>query len=115
MNKLREVVLSAAGEILVVSPLPPDLEVLRPLFGILHRARPRPRVMMNAATAPQAARLRPPFVCPSDKALFTVNAFYRRGTFVPERIQGLWIGAADYVRLQLEAMARRPAPLRPPP
>ena len=138
MNKLREVVLSAAGEILVVSPLPQDLEVLRPLFGILHRARPRSRVIMNAANAPEVARLgelaRDPvrvqlkfpashlpdtrlahtFVFPSDKELFIVNAFYRRGTFVPERIQGLWIGDADYVRLQLEAMARGPAPLRRP-
>ncbi len=129
-NKLREVVLSAAGEILVVSPLPQDLDVLRPLFGILHRARLRSRVIMNAANAAEVARLgelaRDPvrvqlkfpaaqvpdtrlahtFVFPSDKELFIVNAFYRRGAFVPEKLQGLWIGDADYVRLQLEATVR---------
>lgn len=135
-GKLREVVLSAPGEILVVSPLPQDLEVLRPIFGILHRARQRSRVLMNVANAPEVARLgalaRDPvrvqlkfpashlpdtrlahtFVFPSDKELFIVNAFYRRGAFVPERVQGLWIGDADYVRLQLEAMARGPPALR---
>ncbi len=135
-NKLREVVLSATGEILVVSPLPVDLEVLRPLFAILHRTRQRSRVLMNAANAGEIARLgelaRNPvrvqlkfpaahlpdtrlahtFVFPSDKELFILNSFYRHGAFVPERLQGLWIGDADYVRLQLEAMARGPATTR---
>ncbi len=131
-NKLREVVLSATGEVLVVSPMPQDLEILRPLFGILHRARHPSRVLMSAGNAPEVARLgdlaRGPvrvqlkfpsshlpdtrlahvFVFPSDKELFVVNSLYVRGAFAPDRIQGLWIGDADYVRLQLEAMARGP-------
>ena len=41
-----------------------------------------------------------------DRELFVLNSFYRDGAFVPEKLQGLWIGDADYVRLQLEAMVR---------
>jgi hypothetical protein len=35
-----------------------------------------------------------------------VNSFYRDGGLVLEKLQGLWIGDADYVRLELEAMVR---------
>ena len=51
-------------------------------------------------------RLAHTFVFPSDRELFILNSFYRDGSLVLEKLQGLWIGDADYVRLQLEAMVR---------
>ena len=129
-NKLREVVLSASGEILVVSPFVVHAEVLRILFDTLRRSRQRSRVILNRANEDDAVRargdltegirvdLRFPsadlpdtrlahtFIFPSDRELFVLNSFYRDGAFVPEKLQGLWIGDADYVRLQLEAMVR---------
>jgi sugar-specific transcriptional regulator TrmB len=129
-DKLREIVLSAAGEILVVSPFAVDAEILRIVVGALRRSRQRSRLVLSQANAGDAARLRgdlgggarwelrfPPtrlpdtrlahtFVFPSDRELYIVNSFYREGSLVLEKLQGLWIGDADYVRLQLEAMVR---------
>ena len=129
-NKLREVVLSASGEILVVSPFPVDQEVLRLLFTTLRRARHRSRIVISMANAEDVeklnafvsgsmkvelkfprthlsdTRLAHTFVFPSDKELLIVNSFYRDRALVLEKLQGLWIGDADYVRLQLEAMVR---------
>lgn len=129
-NKLREVVLSAAGEILVVSPFAVDPEVLRMILGALRHSRQRSRVILNQANAEDLGQLQgdlaravrvelrfPPiphpdtrlahtFVFPSDRELFILNSFYRDGALVLEKLQGLWIGDADYVRLQLEAMVR---------
>ena len=129
-NKLREVVLSATDEVLVVSPFAVDTEVVRMIFGALRRSRVRSRVILNVANAgdveilrrelggssrvelrfPAArhpdTRLAHTFVFPSDRELFILNSFYRDGVLVLEKLQGLWIGDADYVRLQLEAMVR---------
>jgi len=129
-NKLREVVLSAGGEILVVCPFAVDAEVLRILFATLRRSPQRSRVVLNRANQEDVARMRGDlgdainldvrfpsshlpdtrlahtFVFPSDRELFIVNSFYRDGALVLEKLQGLWIGDADYVRLQLEAMVR---------
>ncbi len=137
-KKLQEIVLSATGEVLVVSPAAVDAEVLRLVFPALRRSRQRVRVLLNQGNASDVARLRsllgppgrvdlvfPParlpgtrlshtFVFPSDKELFILNSFYRDGGLVLEKLQGLWIGDADYVRLQLEAMVRGfPTPRRP--
>ena len=129
-NKLREVVLSATGEVLVVSPFAVDPEVLRMILTAVRRSRQRSRMILNQANSEDVARLRtdlgasiriesrfPParlpdtrlahtFVFPSDRELFILNSFYRDGSLVLEKLQGLWIGDADYVRLQLEAMVR---------
>ena len=129
-DKLREIVLSATGELLVVSPFPVDIEVLRIVFGALRRSRQKSRVVLNQANEEDVAKLlaerRGPvrvelrfpashlpdtrlahtFVFPSDRELYIVNSFYRDGALVLEKLQGLWIGDADYVRLQLEAMVR---------
>jgi len=129
-GKLREVVLSATGEILVVSPFTVDLEVLRMILAALRRSRQRARVILNQANAGEVARLRGDgrgpirielrfpavrhsdtrlahtFVFPSDRELYILNSFYREGALVLEKLQGLWIGDADYVRLHLEAMVR---------
>ena len=129
-NKLREVVLSATDEVLVVSPFAVDPEIVRLIFGALRRSRVRSRVILNVANAgdveilrrelggssrvelrfPAArhpdTRLAHTFVFPSDRELFILNSFYREGALVLEKLQGLWIGDADYVRLQLEAMVR---------
>ncbi|HLB67137.1 MAG TPA: helix-turn-helix domain-containing protein [Thermoplasmata archaeon] len=135
-NKLREVTLSASREILVVAPFPIDLEVLRLLLTTLRRGRHRSRVVINEANAddleklsaflggPMRVELKFPrthlpdtrlahtFVFPSDTELFILNSFYREGAIVLEKLQGLWIGDADYVRLQLEAMVRGLATVR---
>ena len=129
-NKLREVVLGAVGEILVVSPFAVDTQVLEMILGALRRSRLRSRIILNHANGEDVDRLRgslggsvrielrfPPtphpdtrlahtFVFPSDRELFILNSFYRDGILVLEKLQGLWIGDADYVRLQLEAMVR---------
>jgi len=129
-NKLREVVLGAVGEILVVSPFAVDTQVLEMILGALRRSRLRSRIILNQANGEDVDRLRgslggsvrielrfPPtphpdtrlahtFVFPSDRELFILNSFYRDGILVLEKLQGLWIGDADYVRLQLEAMVR---------
>jgi sugar-specific transcriptional regulator TrmB len=129
-NKLREVVLSASGEVLVVSPFAVDPEVLRMILGTLRRSRQRSRIILNQANAADVealrgdlggsvrvelrfpamkhpdTRLAHTFVFPSDRELFILNSFYRDGSLVLEKLQGLWIGDADYVRLQLEAMVR---------
>jgi len=130
VGKLREVVLSATGGILVVSPFPVDLEVLRIVLGALRRSRQKSRLVLNQGNADDVERLlgdlrgharielRFPasplpdtrlahtFVFPSDRELYILNSFYRDGALVLEKLQGLWIGDADYVRLQLEAMVR---------
>jgi len=108
VGKLREVVLSATGGILVVSPFPVDLEVLRIVLGALRRSRQKSRLVLNQRNASPLpdTRLAHTFVFPSDRELYILNSFYRDGALVLEKLQGLWIGDADYVRLQLEAMVR---------
>src|SRR5947207_2772905 len=36
--------------------------------------------------------------------VFILNSFYRDGQFVSDKLQGLWVGDMDFVRVQLEAM-----------
>jgi len=43
-------------------------------------------------------------VFPSDEEVFILNSFYRDGGFVVDRLQGLWVGDMEFVRMQLEAM-----------
>lgn len=129
-KKLREVVLAADDRVLVVAPFPVDPEVLRLLFTALRDASRPARVVLNAGNGADVGKLRGvlpagtrvetkfpaarlpetrlahSFVFPSDHELFIVNSFYRGGALVAEKLQGLWIGDADYVRLQLEAMVK---------
>src|SRR5256885_4069222 len=44
------------------------------------------------------------YVFPSDEEVFILNSFYRDGEFVSDKLQGLWVGDMDFVRVQLEAM-----------
>lgn len=135
-KKLREVVLAGDEPLLVVSPFAVDRAVLRVLFDALRSARRSARVVLNERnradvdglrtmlrpgvriavkfpSSPQpATRLAHTFVFPSDHELFILNSFYRDGALVAEKLQGLWIGDADYVRLELEAMVKRLEPIR---
>jgi hypothetical protein len=49
-------------------------------------------------------RLAHTYVFPSDEEVFILNSFYREGAFVSDKLQGLWVGDMDFVRVQLEAM-----------
>ncbi|MGI0148336.1 MAG: TrmB family transcriptional regulator [Thermoplasmata archaeon] len=127
-RKLREVILSSNGKILCVSPFPVAPEILRLLFDALGRSRRLVRVVLNETNRPGLAeiggllgrnirvqfrfpsrplpktRLAHTYVFPSDEEVFILNSFYREGEFVVDRLQGLWIGDMDFVRVQLEAM-----------
>lgn len=127
-RKLREVVLSSDSQILCVSPFPVAPEILRMLFDALGRSRRLVRVVLNETNRPALAeiggllgrnirvqfhfpsrplpktRLAHTYVFPSDEELFILNSFYRDGAFVVDRLQGLWVGDMDFVRVQLEAM-----------
>lgn len=127
-RKLREVVLSGGQQILCASPFPVAREVLRLLFDVLGRSRRLARVVLNEANRSDLAelggllgrnvrvqfqfpvrplpktRLAHTFVFPSEEEVFILNSFYRDGVLVPDKLQGLWIGDMDYVRVQLEAM-----------
>jgi len=129
-KKLREIVASGSEPLLVVSPFAVHAEVLRLLFGALRPSARSARVVMNEQNAADVASLRGllrpgirvqlkfpaspqpstrlahTFVFPNDQELFILNSFYRDGDLVVEKVQGLWIGDADYVRLQLEAMVK---------
>ncbi len=135
-KKLRDIVLSGSESLLVVSPFAVDAEVLRVLFGAFRGSARPARIVLNEGNAADVAGLRgmlrtglrvqlkfPPspqpttrlahtFVFPSDHELFILNSFYRDGALVVEKVQGLWIGDADYVRLQLEAMVKGLEPIR---
>jgi sugar-specific transcriptional regulator TrmB len=127
-RKLREVVLSSNSQILCVSPFPVAPEILRLLFDALGRSSRLVRVVLNETNRPDLAeiggllsrnirvqfhfpshplpktRLAHTFVFPSDEEVFILNSFYRDGEFVVDRLQGLWVGDMEFVRMQLEAM-----------
>ncbi len=129
-KKLREIVLGGDAPLLVVSPLAVDRDVLRLVFASLRGGPRGAKVVLNEGNQLDVQALRPllrkgvrvalrfpasphpgtrlahTFVFPSDRELLILNSFYRDGVLVPERLQGLWIGDADYVRLQLEAMMK---------
>jgi len=126
-RKLREVVHASRGQILCASPTPIAPQILRLLLDAMGRARRPARVVLNegnrrdvaeldASVEPHVriefrfpARLLPKtrlahtFLFPNDEQVFILNSFYRDGELVAEKLQGLWIGDMDYVRLQLEA------------
>ena len=127
-RKLREVVLSGEGQLLCVSPFPVAPEILRLLFDALSRSRRVVRVVLNEgnrvdlpelggllsrnlrvqfhfpARPLSKTRLAHTYVFPSDEQVFILNSFYRDNELVAEKLQGLWIGDMDFVRIQLEAM-----------
>jgi len=127
-RKLREVVLSSSGQILCVSPFPVAPEILRLLFDALGRSRRVVRVVLNQANRADlaelgsllgrnmrvqfhfparplsATRLAHTYVFPSDREVFILNSFYRDGGLAADKLQGLWVGDMDFVRIQLEAM-----------
>ena len=127
-RKLREVVLSSGGQILCVSPFPLAPEILRLLFDALGRSRHLVRIVLNESNREDMAelgsllprnmrvqfhfpsrplpktRLAHTYVFPSDQEVFILNSFYRDGDLVADKLQGLWVGDADFVRVQLEAM-----------
>ncbi len=127
-RKLREVVLSSTTQILCVSPFPVAPEILRLLFDALGRSRRLVRVVLsegNRADLPELSsllgrnmrvqfrfparplpttRLAHTYVFPSDQEVFILNSFYRDGDLVGDKLQGLWVGDMDFVRIQLEAM-----------
>ena len=127
-RKLREVILSSDGQILCVSPFPVAPEILRLLFDALGRSRRLVRIVLNEANradlaelggllgrnmrvqfhfparAFPATRLAHTYVFPSDEVVFILNSFYRDGKLAADKLQGLWVGDMDFVRIQLEAM-----------
>jgi sugar-specific transcriptional regulator TrmB len=127
-RKLRELVLSSDNQILCVSPFPVAPEILRLLFDALGRSRRVVRVVLSEGNRSDLAevgallgrnirvqfrfpsrplpktRLAHTYVFPSDEELFILNSFYRDGAFVSDKLQGLWVGDMDFVRVQLEAM-----------
>jgi len=122
------VVLSSSGQILCVSPFPVAPEILRLLFDALGRSRRVVRVVLNEANRADlaelgsllgrnmrvqfhfparplsATRLAHTYVFPSDQEVFILNSFYREGELAADKLQGLWVGDMDFVRIQLEAM-----------
>jgi sugar-specific transcriptional regulator TrmB len=136
-RKLREVILSSSGQILCVSPFPVAPEILHLLFDALGRSRRLVRVVLNESNRSDlgelsgllgrntrvqfhfparplpTTRLAHTYVFPSDQEVFILNSFYRDGEFAADKLQGLWVGDMDFVRIQLEAMLLdlpRPAP-----
>jgi len=127
-RKLREVILSSSGQILCVSPFPVAPEILHLLFDALGRSRRLVRVVLNESNRSDLAelsgllgrttrvqfhfparplsttRLAHTYVFPSDQEVFILNSFYRDGEFAADKLQGLWVGDMDFVRIQLEAM-----------
>ncbi len=127
-RKLREIVLSSTSQILCVSPFPVAPEILRLLFDALSRSRRVARVVLtegNKKELPDVGgllgrnvrvsfrfperplprtRLAHSYVFPSDQEVFILNSFYRDGALVGDKLQGLWVGDMDFVRIQLEAM-----------
>ncbi len=127
-RKLREIVLSSSNQILCVCPFPVAPEVLRLLLDALGRSRRSVRVVLNEGNKADLAelgglmgrnvhvafrfpdrplpktRLAHSYVFPSDEEVFILNSFYRDGGLVADKLQGLWVGDMDFVRIQLEAM-----------
>ena len=127
-RKLREVVLAGANPMLCVSPFPVAQDILRLLCDALGKSRHVVRVVLNEENRADVAalgaslgrtvrvqfrfparpvprtRLAHSYVFPSDHEVFILNSFYRDGVFVPEKLQGLWVGDMDFVRIQMEAM-----------
>ena len=127
-RKLREVILSSSGQILCVSPFPVAPPVLRLLFDALGRTRRLVRVVLSESNRTDLAelasllgrnmrvqfhfparplsptRLAHTYIFPSDQEVFILNSFYREGELAADKLQGLWIGDMDFVRIQLEAM-----------
>ncbi len=127
-RKMREIVLSSTNQILCVCPFPVAPEVLRLLFDALSRSRRVVRVVLNEGNKkdlPEVGallgrnvrvsfrfperplpktRLAHSYVFPSDQEVFILNSFYRDGGHVSDKLQGLWVGDMDFVRVQLEAM-----------
>ena len=125
---MRELVLSSDNQILCVSPFPVAPEILRLLFDALGRSRRVVRVVLSESNRSDLAevgallgrnirvqfrfpsrplprtRLAHTYVFPSDEEVFILNSFYRDGAFVSDKLQGLWVGDMDFVRVQLEAM-----------
>lgn len=127
-RKLREIVLSSTSQILCVCPFAVAPEILRLLFDALSRSRRIVRVVLNEGNKtdlPEVGgllgrnirvsfrfpdrpmprtRLAHSYVFPSDEEVFILNSFYRDGALVADKLQGLWVGDMDFVRIQLEAM-----------
>lgn len=127
-RKLREVILSSEGQILCVSPFTVAPEILRLLFDALGRTRHSVRIVLNEGNRENfpalggllsrhmrvqfrfpsrpllKTRLAHTYVFPSDEEVFIINSFYREGALVADKLQGLWVGDMDFVRIQLEAM-----------
>lgn len=127
-RKLREIVLASKGQVLCASPFPIAPDVLRILVDALGRSRRLVRLVLNEANrgdlgtlggilSPNVrvqfrfparslpkTRLAHTFVFPNDREVFIVNSFYRDGHLVADKLQGLWVGDMDFVRIQLEAM-----------
>ena len=137
-RKLREVVLTSRREVLCVSPFPICEEVLRLVFDAVGRSRRPVRIVMNEANRAEAATLasllgptakvqfrfpaRPlprtriahTFVFPTDQEVFILNSFYRDDRFIADKLQGLWVGDMDFVRIQLEATLQDLEETHPP-
>jgi hypothetical protein len=103
-------------------------QVLRLLLDALSRSRRTVRVVLNEKNKGDLAevgglmsrnvrvafrfpdrpmpktRLAHSYVFPSDQEVFILNSFYRDGALVADKLQGLWVGDMDFVRIQLEAM-----------
>src|SRR6266702_1527812 len=103
-------------------------EILRLLFDALGRSRRAVRVVLSEGNRGDLAelggllsrmmqvqfhfptrplpktRLAHTYVVPSDEEVFILNSFYRDGDLVTDKLQGLWIGDMDFVRIQLETM-----------
>lgn len=127
-RKLREVVLASRSQVLCASPFPLAPEVLRIVVDALGRSRRLVRLVLNEANREDITelgallgpnlrvqlrfparplpktRLAHTFIFPNDEQVFILNSFYRDGRLVADRLQGLWVGDADFVRMQLEAM-----------
>lgn len=127
-RKLREIVLGATNPVLCVSPFPVAPDVLRLLCDTLSKSRHAVRVVLNEENRAHVAalgaslgrtlrlqfrfparplprtRLAHSYVFPSDREVFILNSFYREGVFVADKLQGLWVGDMDFVRIQMEAM-----------
>ncbi len=141
-RKLREIVLASNNQILCVSPFAVAPDVLRLLWDALSRARRTVRVVLNEgnrgdlislgaltghtmrvefrfpARPMPATRLAHTYVFPSEQEVFILNSFYRNDALVPDKLQGLWVGDMDFVRIQLEAMVENldgPGPFRTAP
>ncbi len=136
-RKLREIILLSNSQILCVSPFPVAPEILRLLFDALGRSKRLARVVLNEgnrgdlaelgsllgrnmsvqfhfpARPSPATRLAHMYVFPSDQEVFILNSFYRDGDLVADKLQGLWVGDMDFVRIQLEAMLLDLAHARP--